>query len=344
MHLMVEVYALQCSAYKQVIAHIKKTTTMKKNLILTFLFSISIFFSYGQEAKLYDKSNSSIVDNDLLSVTIDNNGNKWIGTSKFGLVKFDGEKFTTFNKDNSKIKGDYISPVFTDSKGNVWVSFSQPNDGIAKYDGSTWIAFTEKDLDVEKFSVTSICEDKQGRLYFGGSNGVLIYQKEKWSKLTMPRNDIIVRSIDIDTNGTIAIGHNSGLLIQENGQWKEFTEENSELRLGTVRSVKYKTNGELFVGYGGGFGDGGFSIIKGNNWMHFNKTNSKVPDHMVRDIEYDGKNYWMATNNGVIQFNDKEIKPILFREGMFKNTILDIVVENGIIWVATNFGLIKYVP
>jgi ligand-binding sensor domain-containing protein len=317
---------------------------MQKNLILTFLLFSSIFFSYGQDSKIYDKSNSNLVDNDLLSVTIDKNGNIWIGTSKFGLIKFDGEKFTTFNKDNSKIKGKCISPVFADSKGNVWVSFSQPNDGLATYDGSVWTVFTEKDVDVEKISVISICEDKQGTLYFGGSNGLVIYQNEKWSKLAMPRNDIIVRSIDIDTSGTIAIGHNSGLLIYKNEQWKEFTTGNSEISLGTVRAVKYKTNGELFVGYGGGFGDGGFSIVKDNNWTHYNKTNSKVPDHMVRDIEFDGKNYWMATNNGVIQLNNKELKPILFREGMFKNTILDIAIENGVIWVATNFGLIKYVP
>jgi hypothetical protein len=45
---------------------------MKKNLILTFILSISIFVGYGHEAKLYDNSNSNIVDNDLLSVTIDN--------------------------------------------------------------------------------------------------------------------------------------------------------------------------------------------------------------------------------------------------------------------------------
>jgi len=325
-------------------AHIKKTTTMRKNLILTILISFSINFCFGQDSKIYDKSNSDIVDNDLVIVTIDKSGNKWIGTSKFGLVKFDGERFTTFNKDNSIIKGDYVSPVFTDSKGNVWVSFSQPNDGLAKYDGSVWTVFTAKDVDVKNISIISICEDKQGTLYFGGSNDVVVYKNEKWSKLTMPRNDIIVRSIDIDTGGTIAIGHNSGLLIYTNEQWKDFTTYNSELRLGTVRAVKYKTNGELFVGYGGGFGDGGYSIVKDKNWTHYNKTNSKVPDHMVRDIEFDGKNYWMATNNGAIQLNGKEVKPIRFREGMFKNTILDIAIEDGVIWIATNFGLIKYVP
>lgn len=317
---------------------------MNKNLILTLFVSISILHGIGQEVKLYDKSNSKIVDNDLLSVTIDNKGNKWIGTSKFGLLMFDGEKFTSFNKDNSEIKGDYISPIFADSKGNVWVSFSQPINGIAKYDGTSWKAYTAKDLNIDNISVISICENKKGILYFGGSNGIYMYQNETWSTLKMPRKDITVRAINVNNNGTIAVGHNSGLLVFDNGKWQEYTENKSELILATVRAVKFKENGDLIVGYGGGFGNGGFSVLSNNKWTHYNKTNSKVPDHMVRDIEFDGKNYWMATNNGVIQFNENEIKPILFREGMFKNAILDIAVENGIIWFATNFGLIKYVP
>ncbi len=49
----------------------------------------------------------------------------------------------------------------------------------------------------------------------------------------------------------------------------------------------------------------------------------------------------MATNNGMIKMVDDKIEPIYFREGKYKNTILDIAVEGNIVWVATNFGLIK---
>jgi ligand-binding sensor domain-containing protein len=226
----------------------------------------------------------------------------------------------------------------------IELSFSQPIDGIAKYDGTTWKVYSAKDLKADNISVISICEDNKGILYFGGSNGIYTYQNEIWTTLKMPRKDITVRTIDVNNNGTIAVGHNNGLLVFENGKWQDYIEKKSELILSTVRAVKFKENGDLIVGYGGGFGNGGFSVLSNNKWTHYNKSNSKVPDHMVRDIEFDGKNYWMATNNGVIQFNENEIKPILFREGMFTNVILDITVENGIIWIATNFGLIKYVP
>lgn len=314
---------------------------MKRTLLVLTILLVSQI-TFGQHVQLLDKSNSNLIDNNLLSVSIDKHGNKWIGTSKFGLVKYRYNTFQNLNKNNSKIKGDYISPIYTDSKGNIWVSFSNPDNGIAKFDGTEWIIYSSKDIPVDKVSVISIAEDKEGTIYFGGSNVLITFNGEKWSKIQLPNGNFIIRTLDISKDGSLAIGHNSGLLIYQNEKWNMYTEENSELRLGTVRAVKYTDKGQLYVGYGGGFGDGGFSIIENGKWKHFNKTNSKVCDHMVRDIEIDQNGtIWMATNNGVIKMDGKKIKPILFRAGMYKNVILDIAIENDTIWIATNFGIIK---
>ncbi|HOX83560.1 MAG TPA: two-component regulator propeller domain-containing protein [Chryseolinea sp.] len=315
---------------------------MKLLLIFLTFLSSTVF---GQDIKLFDKSNSELVDNDLLSVTVDKNGNKWIGTSKAGLLMFDGQKFTIFNKNNSKIKGDYISPIHVDKKGNIWVSFSDPDDGIAKYDGTRWTVYNEKELHTDKVSVISICEDQNGVLYFGGENGVSIYKENIWSKLELPEGEFIVRAIDVGSAGSIAIGHNGGLLIYSENKWNSYTTENSNLKLGTVRAVKFKPNGNLIIGYGGGFGDGGFSIIVGDKWEHYNKSNSKIPDHMIRDIEIDANQIiLMSTNNGVVKLSGSKITPIFFREGMYRNAIFDIALEKETVWIASNFGLIKYVP
>jgi len=309
-----------------------------KLIIILTLFSNIVF---GQKASLFNKSNSNLVDDDLLSVSVDNNGTKWIGTSKFGLVKYNGNSFETLNKENSVIKGDYVSPIFTDSKGNIWVSYTNPEGGLAKFDGVKWTTYSAKEIGIKKLSVISVTEDNNGKVYFGGSNGVFIYSGN-WKILELPSGSYTIRAIDVSKNGSIAIGHNNGLLIFKNGKWKTFTKKNSELRLGTVRAVKFLDNGALIIGYGGGFGDGGFSIVHNNKWKHFNKNNSNISDHMVRDIEIDNKGVvWMATNNGLIKFENEKIKPILFRQGMYMNVILDIAIQDKIIWIATNFGLIK---
>lgn len=314
-----------------------------KNYLLKIITLIIPVLMSGQNI-LYDKSTSNLPEDDLLSIAIDKNGNKWIGTSNKGLVLFNGNDFIPFQKESFNIiQGDYISPIFVDSKNRIWISYSNPNEGIAMLDGNTWYNFTEKELN--DISVIAISEDEKGVIYFGGINGIMTFYNNKWSKLDLPKDKITVRAIDINRKGIIAIGHNDGLLIFENSTWKSLTEENSELTISTVRAVRFSEDDNLYIGYGGGYGDGGFSILKDNNWVHFSKKNSEIPDHMVRDIEI-GKNgvIWMATNDGLIKFDENKLTPIYFRKGNYANVILDIILDDDNLWIATNFGLIKYVP
>ncbi|MGX7666491.1 hypothetical protein [Flavobacterium pedocola] len=315
----------------------------KTYLIFTFLISQIIF---SQKTTLFDKSSSELLDDEILSVSVDRYDNKWIGTSKNGLVMYSNKEFIPFKKDFfNMLKGDYITPIFIDSKNRLWVSYSNPNDGVTMLDGSTWNNYSEKELgDV---SVISIAEDTNGILYFGGTNGVMTFDGKKWSKFNLPNEEYTeytVRSITINSNGDIAIGHNEGLLVKQNNTWKNYTEENSELKLSTVRAVKF-INNSLFVGYGGGYGNGGFSIVNNNKWRHFNKGNSDISDHMVRDIEIDQKGtVWMATNFGLLKFQDNKIVPVFFNEGKYTNVIMDIFIDKEVLWLATTTGLIKYVP
>lgn len=288
------------------------------------------------QIKLFDATNSKLVDNDLQSISIDKKGNKWLGTSKNGLLKFDGENVTVYNSKNSGVKGDYIVETFVDSKGNVWVSYAQPNKGLAQFDGTTWTNYAREAI--------QIVEDKKGTLYFGDGDKISTYDGKKWGTIKLPvdpASKIIIRAIAVDDEGSIAVGHNAGLFAYRNQKWTEFKKDSAALRLGVVRAVKFY-NGDLYVGYGGGVGDGGFSILdKGGKWTHFNKNNSKTPDHMVRDIEVHSGTFWMATNNGVIKKQDDTIEPMYFRTGPFKNVILDIEFEGDVMWIAANFGLVR---
>ena len=313
---------------------------MPKTILNIALFFLTIT-GFSQNEEIINKSNSEITDDDIWAISVDNDGTKWLGTSKFGLIKYDNQNFINLNKENSEINGDFVSPIFTDSKGNVWLSFSKPDKRLAKFDGSKWTVFSENEIPNSSISVIAITEDKEGNVFFGGGNGVIKYDGENWTKLDLPKEGITVRAMDINKDGEIAVGHNSGLLIRKQGEWKSYSDKNSKLQLSVVRAVKY-IDDKLYIGYGGGRGNGGFSIVKGKKWKHFNKTNSKVPDHMVRVIKVGANGtIWMATNDGLIKISDGVIKPIFFRDGAYTNVIMDIAIENDKVWIATNFGLIK---
>lgn len=315
-----------------------------KSLLIFCFCTMSIALCMGQRTKIYDTSNSGLIDNDLKAVVVDNNGNKWLGTLKNGLIKFDGDTFTVFNKENSVVKGDCVTTLFVDSKGNLWADYSNPEEGIAMYDGKDWTVFKANDIGIESIDICDICETSNGELWFASKGKAVIYKEGSWSTMKIPNDNILC--MDIRKDGTIAVGGTLKLLIGTNGKWKKYTEKNSELQLGTIRSLKFRPDGALIIGYGGGFGGGGFSILSNNfkKWTHYNKSNSRIPDHMIRDIEFDGTNYWMASNNGLVRKDNITMSAIFFREGMFKNVIMDIALEGNTVWIATNFGLIKYKP
>ena len=322
-------------------------------MVKKILFCCCLFISlcgYGQKVTFYNKNVSDIPEDDLLSIAIDSQGNKWIGSAQSGLLVFDGKSCTSFPEMN----GDFFTPIFKDSKENMWVSFSAvvesqgSVDVLARYDGSRWWWYKAEDIGPYEISVNDICEGADGTLYFAGPEGFLVMLRDnKWELLELPEKDMGALSVAVSDNGVIALGFgrpDCGLLLYKNGKWTSFSEKTSPLVLNVVRALEFTEDGALIIGYGGGFGDGGFSVMKGKKWTHYNKSNSGISDHMVRDIEFDGKNYWMATNNGLVKFDGKKVTTVFFREGMFKNVINDIAIEDGTLWITTNFGLIQYIP
>ncbi|MCI1187184.1 hypothetical protein MON38_07105 [Hymenobacter sp. DH14] len=314
---------------------------MKIVLILILFSFFSLLSNAQRNIELISKENSELPEDDIWSIAIDPLGNKWFGTSKSGLVKFNNSRTKVFSSANSIIKGGPIGALLVDSHGILWISTSNP-DGLFTIKGDSVKKIKNKYIE-GLAGVIAMSKNAKGEIYFGGSNGMVKFDGATWSKMELPINGVVIRAIDVSQNGIIAVGHNDGLLIGTEKKWQIFEEEKEKLQLPVVRSLKFTSDTTLIIGYGGGFGNGGFSVKNKEVWVHYNKLNSKMPDNMVRDIEIDGRgNYWMATNNGLATFSRSDgLKSIFFRNGTFKNVILDICIENNIVWIATNFGVIK---
>jgi ligand-binding sensor domain-containing protein len=308
--------------------------------IKSILLLVIPIIGFCQSAELISTDNSNLPENDIWSIEIDSTGTKWIGTATSGLVSFKDGKFTIYNDSTSNFKGSYISPVFADSKGRLWISASKP-DALYSFENEK---FNEIKNEILKSlgGVITIAEGQNGTIYFGGSSGIVKFENDNWSKIKLPLKNPTVRAIAISENGELAIGHNSGLLVKSNGEFTTYEESKEGLQLSVIRGLKYIDNNKLIIGYGGGFGNGGFSIKEENKWTHYNRENSRIANHMVRDIEVDkDKVYWLATNEGLTYLKDDKVDTVFFRDGRMKNTIMDIAIHKNEIWVATNFGIIQ---
>lgn len=68
----------------------------------------------------FNKDNSGLPDNSVMSIAIDGSGNKWIGTGS-GLIKYDGLTWTNYTTSNSGLPHNVVTSVAIDGSGNKWI-------------------------------------------------------------------------------------------------------------------------------------------------------------------------------------------------------------------------------
>lgn len=74
------------------------------------------------EIVFFNKTNSGLPLNKISKVTVDQNGNKWIGTWGGGLAKFDNQTWMVYNSLNSNLPEDEIIEVVVDKNNIKWIA------------------------------------------------------------------------------------------------------------------------------------------------------------------------------------------------------------------------------
>jgi signal transduction histidine kinase/ligand-binding sensor domain-containing protein/CheY-like chemotaxis protein len=121
---------------------------------------------------------ASISNNQINVITEDSRGNLWIGTNG-GLNLFHPETqtFTSFHEHDG-LANDIIYGILTDDKGYLWLS---TNKGLCKFDPEkkTFRNFDITDgLQGNSFSRQAFYKDREGNLFFGGTNGITFFHPD----------------------------------------------------------------------------------------------------------------------------------------------------------------------
>lgn len=132
------------------------------------------------KTKLYSfelPKNKKISNNRIFAIKEDSKGNYWVGTAS-GLTKIDNNDNTTLYYKQQGLPNDFIYSINIDKKDNIWVS---TNYGISVLDvtKNTFKNYTDKDgLQNIEFNGKAGYQDKKGNFYFGGINGINIFNPE----------------------------------------------------------------------------------------------------------------------------------------------------------------------
>lgn len=130
----------------------------------------------SNELKHLTKNGTPLITKYVRVLYRDIDGNIWVGLNGVGLVKISNSlNINTYNRENGFPNVRAFSGILEDEKGNLWISADQ---SIIKFSPSTLnseIYYTNDGLLGNTYSRRTANKTPDGRLVFGGSNGINIF-------------------------------------------------------------------------------------------------------------------------------------------------------------------------
>ena len=268
--------------------------------------------------------NKFSIQNSILSITKDSDGNLLIGTHDQGLIKFEisSGKFLQQKNDASdlhSISDNWISSIYRDPEGIIWLGTGKGIDRILPY-SKYFLHLSNDPANASSLSaneVNSIFEDDRGTIWlgtWGGGLNIFDMNKKSFRSFRYSYNNKIsntneiVWSISEDHDNTLWIGTFSGLKIFDRKTLKfKNPPFSTDLIMNNNISEIYEDHfGFLWIGTWGG---GLYKYDKAKKKMSVYISNasnpSSISDNIITVIYEDGKNnLWIGTNAGGLNLYD----------------------------------------
>jgi signal transduction histidine kinase/ligand-binding sensor domain-containing protein/DNA-binding response OmpR family regulator len=328
---------------------------------------------------------NSLNNNIISSFFEDRSGIIWIGTGK-GVNTIDTQikyfhTFQTSLNNRSGLINNNITSFSLGKSGSLWVGTN--GGGIHKLAKSDSLTSGYKiqplpiaNQDHYNFSnfIYSICEDRQGRVWFG-TNGGGIYrflesevnkeskQINNYVQFTAENNqphklnDNYVMSLFEDRSGDMWIGTWNGGINRFNSKGNVFIRYNDlfspdELIFDfPITSIFQDQSGVIWAGTRGG---GIFSLKHANGKLSLKKFKFKTvnPNYMTYNFinfiyEDRNKNLWIGTEGGLLLLDEKSHKVKTYDESNgLPNEVMQGILEDdeGYLWISTNKGISRFNP
>ncbi|TDS17462.1 two component regulator with propeller domain [Sphingobacterium paludis] len=298
----------------------------------------------------------------------DNAGTIWFTSEERGLVKlvFPNTKFTHHHlarKDN-RFLDDEVRSIVNDSKGRLWTGTKNGNIYIRDASGRFAAALSDRKL-VESGGVYSLLEDAEGTIWIGTKSAGLFaarvdgngYRLEHFSARNKALAALQIYSMVIDRQQNIWIGtFDNGLFKLEQAfgevkvkkvNWKNLP--SGYRSFSRIRHMMLDQEDNLWVASTEGL------VVQSSagvcRYFYDNPPDGVIfGDNDIQHIfsDLDGRIYLCTSGAGLTKFEGKPFGKFKFtnygvRQGLQNGYITSgIADDSGVLWLATEGGLVNY--
>lgn len=273
----------------------------------------------------------------------DKAGTIWFSTSGEGVYRYDGKSFTNYTTKDGLSSND-VRKIIEDRAGTILLATSS---GICKYNpsalnrpGSTLFSLYTENAELNKLSITSLLEDKEGNLWFGTINsGVYRYDGKSFTNFlnnddypfNLGNHNQLILDILQDKKGYIWFCSWNG-----GGVWRY--DPSASLKTGSKPFNNYLPSPDYYRQNEDGRSTGGKPFT--NYLPKFSTTQppDRITDDMIFSVFEDKVgNLWFATrNHGACRYDGKTFTSFRENEGFVSRGVYSILEDKkGIIWLTT---------
>jgi PAS domain S-box-containing protein len=316
-------------------------------------------------------------DGSTLEVTallLDRDNSLWVGTLNQGIYRIQGNKVDHFRSSDG-LSGDSVTGLFQDREGNIWIattsgidnfhdlrvaSFStrqglssdQVNSVLAARDGTVWIG--NYNLDVLRSGkitsiqprnrlpgrrMTSLLEDRAGRLWVGVDQDLSVYERGNFRKIpTRDGNPLgTIRAMTEDVDGSIWAATNNPANRHRLFRIQDLKvhEESSSPELPAINMLTPDPHGGVWLG----LTSGGLARFR-NSQMEFFSFSGLSHGPVYGLLVNSDASILAATPSGLFGWRNGSLRTLTTRNGLPCDVIYSLISDRkATLWLYAACGV-----
>ena len=280
-------------------------------------FDGSHFHLFGHDADV------PLANNSIFCILKARDGSLWLGTEGSGLVHMDEHGDRVYAAADG-LSNQFVRALMQDHSGRIWIG---TDNGLFRIEGGVLSRIDTAPL-APAFAIHSIMEDRDSRVWVGGSQFV-VFQKDVMQLVHLPGRDSVnrIKSLLQTSDGEVWVGTVDGIDRMAGGRFVHVPQIS-----GTARCLYQTRDGTLWIGT---IGQGLWRYAKGV-FHRFDRTGLLPSKTVLSVFEDNARQVWVGTQEGLVRLSKTPVSLLPLPGSSDPDYATISAATNGDIWAVSS--------